>query len=459
VSRRIDIELTSARDDGTWTWRAAGAKQPRGVLEQALLYEGARVGDVVRADAEIELDGITVTAVHAPKGRKVEPERLAVLGPERKDPPPITSSLVAKRGGRERPASDRPPRDRDRAAGDRPPRDRAARPPRDRDRDRPRPDGRAGPDRGGRERQGADRPARADRPGRAERPAPESPSRPRPKRLNPASTHRKAVLDSLPPEQRPIADQLLRGGMPAVRQSIAAQNSQARAEGKPETGTDALLAMAEQMLPGLKTAEWLDRAEAAAAQVDDVGLRDLRSVVASADGVARDDRTRLLASTLREALERRVKADEDAWVAEIATALDESRLVRALRLSARGPEPSSRCPAEMATRLATAASEAMSPETTSDRWVALLEAVTASPVRRAVKPAGLPAEAPANLIEAATAAAGQVPALAPLLGLKMPPPPSPTRRPRPGRPPASPGAIPPPPPPDGAELQPETTAG
>ena len=89
--------------------------------------------------------------------------------------------------------------------------------------------------------------------------------------------------------------------------------------------------MAEQMLPRLKTAEWLDRAEAAAAQVDEVGLRDLRSVVASAEPVARDDQTRLLASTLREALDRRVKADEDGWVAEIGTALDESRLVRALR--------------------------------------------------------------------------------------------------------------------------------
>ena len=31
VSRRIEIELTSARDDGSWTWRAAGAREPRGV--------------------------------------------------------------------------------------------------------------------------------------------------------------------------------------------------------------------------------------------------------------------------------------------------------------------------------------------------------------------------------------------------------------------------------------------
>ena len=29
MSRRIDIELTSARPDGTWTWRAAGARNPK----------------------------------------------------------------------------------------------------------------------------------------------------------------------------------------------------------------------------------------------------------------------------------------------------------------------------------------------------------------------------------------------------------------------------------------------
>ena len=30
MPRRIDVELTSERADGTWTWRAAGAKQPKG---------------------------------------------------------------------------------------------------------------------------------------------------------------------------------------------------------------------------------------------------------------------------------------------------------------------------------------------------------------------------------------------------------------------------------------------
>ena len=47
MSRRIEIELTSARSDGTWTWRAAGAREPKGVLEGSLLPSGAKTGDVL----------------------------------------------------------------------------------------------------------------------------------------------------------------------------------------------------------------------------------------------------------------------------------------------------------------------------------------------------------------------------------------------------------------------------
>ena len=59
MSHRIDIELTSAHD-GVWTWRAAGAKQPKGTLAPGMLYDGAQVGDVVRAEAERELEGTRI---------------------------------------------------------------------------------------------------------------------------------------------------------------------------------------------------------------------------------------------------------------------------------------------------------------------------------------------------------------------------------------------------------------
>src|SRR5215468_6967392 len=102
MSRRIDVELTSSRPDGSWTWRAAGARQPKGELDGSLLYAGASVGDVVRADADFAVDGITIVAVLPPKGARTEPERLEVLGPQRRDEPGVTTVLAPKGRGRGR---------------------------------------------------------------------------------------------------------------------------------------------------------------------------------------------------------------------------------------------------------------------------------------------------------------------------------------------------------------------
>lgn len=397
MGRRIDIELTSAREDGSWTWRAAGAKQPKGTLDGKLLYDGAAAGDVVRAEADFEIDGIFVTAVFPPKEKKrAEPQRLEVVGPPREHQG-VTTSLAPKR--------ERPRRDRDKDSGDDRPRERKPRPPRE-----------------ARERE---RPARPPRP---ERPAPP----PKPKKLAPLNVHRAAVLESLSPEQRPVAEQVLRGGLPAVRRAVEAQNAELREKGEPEVKAEALVAMAEELLPRLKAADWRDRAEAAVKDVDEIALRDLRSVVTGADAVARDDETRQLAGTLREALERRLVKAREEWVGEITTCLDDGRLVRALRVSARPPDPGSRFPAEVATRLAEAAGSALAPDATADRWTVILDAVAGSPVRRQVTPAGLPPEPGEHLLQAAKQAAGLVPALAKLLGMDMPPPPpKATRRPPP----------------------------
>src|SRR5580704_576806 len=101
VARRIEIELTSARPDGTWTWRVAGAKQPKGTLDGSLLAEGSKVGDVVRAEAEFELDGTIITAVFASATKRTEPERLEILGTHRPFEG-VTTSLVPKGSGRVR---------------------------------------------------------------------------------------------------------------------------------------------------------------------------------------------------------------------------------------------------------------------------------------------------------------------------------------------------------------------
>lgn len=73
----------------------------------------------------------------------------------------------------------------------------------------------------------------------------------------------------------------------------------------------------------------------------------------------------------------------------------------------------------------------MSAESATAEWLALLDAVVGSPVRRNVKPRGIPDEPQSK--DAALRAAGSVPELAKLLGIRIPPPPPP-RRPNPGAP-------------------------
>jgi hypothetical protein len=413
MGRRIEIELTSKVDDETWTWRAAGAKQPKGTVASKLLYDGARVGDVVRAEVENDIDGIVVTLVMEPKEKRAEAPRLEILPPpERRPAPTERPDPRAKPERGSRPAArdrDRPPR------GDR--RERS---------DRPRPDRRT--------------------PRAAARPKPEPPpERPKPKRLNPGHAHRNKVLESLPPEQRPIAEQVVRGGIPAVRQAIDAQNAALKADNQAPIKAEPLLALAEEILPAVKAAEWRDRADAAAAAGDDVSLRDLRSVVTSAD--ARDDESRLLARTLREALDVRLKAERETWLNDIGTALKETRVVRALRIASRPPDPAMRFPAELGAQLAEAASGAMSGDAPPDRWLAVLDAVSVSPVRRAVQPAGLPADPPEAFLNTVKAQVPRVPALGPLVGIE-PTPTKPPAAPRVPPPPGPPGAprIPPPPP-------------
>ena len=417
MSRRIEIELTSTRDDGSWTWRAAGAKQPKGVVDASVLPGGASVGDVLRAEVEMGLDGTEVTSVLPPKGPRAEPERLELASRDLSDDELVTSKLVGKKGRRDR------DRDGDRRGGPR-------RGGRDGDRRGGRGDGRPGgrdgrP--GGRGRDGGegrgDRGPRGEGGGRGgprtDRPRkPRPDDRPKPKRLRPRRTHRKAVLDTLEVHERPIAEEVLQGGIPAVRQAVQKQNEQARAEGRPEVDPAQLEALAERLLPRLRTAEWRDRADAALADIDQLDLRDLRTVVVAADTAARDDETRALATQLKEGLERRIEADQAAWLAEMASLLGDGRVVRALRVSSRPPKAGVPLPADLATRLAEAASASLTADTPTDRWATVLDALALSPVHARVAPESLPAE-PSDELKAAAAANGEkVPLVAQALGVE-----------------------------------------
>src|SRR5690606_26673270 len=109
----------------------------------------------------------------------------------------------------------------------------------------------------------------------------------------------------------------------------------------------------------VRVADWLDRAEAAAADADEIALRDLRAVVTSADDVARDESTRELATRLKEVLDRRTAAEQAEWLQDLTSSLEGGRVVRALRLSSRPPQPGEGLPAELQAQLTEAANGAM----------------------------------------------------------------------------------------------------
>ena len=237
------------------------------------------------------------------------------------------------------------------------------------------------------------------------------------------------MLAGLAPEQLPVAEQLLRGGIPAVRQAIDDQRARSTGKDAPPANDDAILAMAEKLLPAVNLANWKDRATSAQSAGKDLRLRELRAVVAASRTVTLDEEGRAMAKALHESLDHRVSVLRDDWVARIVTALDAGRMLDALRTSSRPPEPSTRLPAELAVRLSAGVGAAMTAELEPSEWLALLEATIESPVRRTVKPTGIP---PVPEVEgAARNAAGLVPELAKLLGLRIPPPPPrrvPTKR-------------------------------
>jgi hypothetical protein len=406
VARRLDIELTSTRDDGTWTWRAAGAKVPKGVLDGALIPDGVGIGDVVRVEAEADLEGLEVTMVLPPRAPRKAAQTLELLGSGR-DEPLVTETRAPRGKGR---------RDGDRGRG------------RDGDRDRGRGRGRdGGPGRGrGDGRRDTSRDKRKGRGRRDERgdapERPKAPSRPKAPRLRPARTHRQAALKALPEIQHGIAEEVLKGGVPGVRQAVERMNEKASAEGMPKVKSEPLVALAERLAPKLKAAEWRDRAEAALEGIADVDVKDIRSVVVAADTGARDDESRALAEQLREGLVARVDTEHRKWLDELAENIAEGRTVRALRHSSRPPKAGAPLPPDMAQRLAAAASASLTSEVTQDRWATVLDAIAFSPVRAQVVPEGLPASPNDQLLAAVRKLASKVPAIAASFGVTAPAP-------------------------------------
>ena len=246
------------------------------------------------------------------------------------------------------------------------------------------------------------------------------PQRPKPKRLRPGKEHRTEVLASISEEQRPVAELALQG-LAAVRQRLREDNTRLQAEGKPQMPEAAVMKMAEDLLPRLRVADWLDRADAAKRQMEHLDLRDLRSVVAASDDplVARDEATRTLAGELKGALVVKQEEELTLWLSDVEAALDVGRVVRALRLSSQPPKAGVPFPPALAARLGEATTAALQPTDAPDRWIAVLEAAAFSPIRSHVVPTTAPEQASDDLRATVTRLGPLLPQVAALFGIEV----------------------------------------
>jgi hypothetical protein len=433
MSRRIEIEITSLSGDLA-TWRAAGAKLPKGVLAASLIPGGPVIGNVYRADIEQYMEGIEVLSVTAPKSASpLDPrnERIELIPEVKKGPDVIVTYAPKGRGGRrddrhegrdgrdgarrdssKRPSSRGDRKDSPSATGERPPRGpRADRPAREE-----RPEGAV-----------RERPARA----RSERPGgpggrtarPEHPRGPQTPPLT--TTHRNALLATLSPEQLPVAEQLLRGGIPAVRAAVELQNKNATAQGRPTIDPATIDRIAEDLLNRTNLAMWKDRAAGAIGAGRELRLRDLRAVVTSAKTVSLDDEARAQLKELQVSLTARIEHLRTQWNEKLEAAISAKNVKEALSLVARPPDMSTRVSADAATRVVALVSETLNADQNPQLWNEIVELTADTSIRRNVKPLGIPNDEASRAV--AVHNAGAIPELAKLLGMKVPPPPPPTR--------------------------------
>lgn len=409
MARRLDIEITSVRADDTFTWRAAGAKAPKGVAARSVLPDGVKVGDVLRAEAETTVDGIDILALSAPKVRERRAELLQLVG-SGKDFVPVTQVSTAPRRARDTSRGDRRGNKRNDRRGDK------------------------------RGTEGRDGTGDKRSEGRARKgpftPPPELTKRPVAKRVKPRNVHRKALLESLKPEERPIAEQALRGGAKAVREAVKKQNHDLAKNNQPLINAENLVNFALGLIPRLKVAEWRDMADAATEILDDVDLRDLRAIVAKANDpqLLADSSTADLREAMRNALERRQESEIASWHGALDEALSVGRVVAALRLASNPPKAGMPPQPEVNARLVACVNDNLVADATSDRWIIVLEALAFSPVRLAVRPARTPEKISKELLTTVARLGRALPQVAELFGIPvaadapMPRPLRPTRR-------------------------------
>ena len=345
MPNRLDIEITSQTTDSSYTWRSAGAKEPKGTIKASLLPSGVAIGDVLKVEADFMIDGIEITAVLPQKTKKDGPELLELFGTG-KETAGVTTSLVKKGGKRKR-------RNNERGSS--------------------------------RNKHTKDRKQQESSKSRPERKSRKPYRSPRGKRLKPSKEYRNQFIESLPELHKPLAKELSGSTIPNLRKTIEKMEL-------PEGFPDALLDYAENLNQQLKMAEWMDKATAIEKNIESIDLQDFRSVVASSGRWAKSTESIAVKERLELKLNERIDKDHKKWINSIEEALKEDKTVRALNLSSRSPKAGAQLPEAITNGLVEQASKSLNSETTAYRWSIVAEAVAFSPVREKVIPEGLPTE-------------------------------------------------------------------
>ena len=360
---KIDVEITSQRENGDWTWRAVGAREPKGTVEASLLPDNLSIGAKFSVETEHFLDGVVVTKVFDQKQASGKGETLEILG-SGKQTDLVTTQLAKSKKGRK--SSKRSPSSNSRA------------------------DERNKTNKTNKTFDKKDKASSSTkRKPRNERKNNDS-QFPKSKRLKAKKHHRNEAVKNLPDDLKRIGEILLQKGIPGLRESISTQNESAKKAGEPEIPEDLLLKLAERVYPDLRTAEWLDRADGALRGIETVDLRDIRSVIVASENVQKNDAVRSLAEKLKEGFNKRVDNDQKNWLKEVISTLKEGRVVRALRLSSRPPKAGFPLPEDLLNSLTEATNEALSADVTQSRWGTIAEAAAFSPIHERVIPAGVP---------------------------------------------------------------------
>jgi hypothetical protein len=376
MAYRIDIEITSVKDENTFTWRKQGAKQPKGIVDKSLLGSSTKVGDIFKVEIEQSLDGIDIVAVIDSK-KKAQGLNTPVIEIGIKKQSDAKVTLTKVKGKTEKKAAHNKDFDRSHKNQE----------------------------------------FKAEYKKRSN--SNHEKKRSEFLRINWVKTD--SFLETLSAQEKPIAELLIKGGMPSVRNAIKVQNEQAKANNLPEVAEAALLAIAEKLMPEVRKMQWLDRANSALEAGSKCPIRELKSLLASVD--LKDETIKTILSQLKGLLKEVVEQQIKNWKEDMTKASEAGDIKRSLELLSSPPDRTATLDSNILEVMVKAVNDKFRSDLDPDNWIELVESLANSTLRTKITIEKIPFDATEATLATAKKYSGFIPSLAPLLGLKIPPPP------------------------------------